>query len=235
MVIASVVTVAFNGDGGRSAGVLVELLTATPQAVGTPRPTAATPSAELPPGAAGFAYPIAGACLPADDTLMPGAPRVYRQGIHEGVDFYDSDNCASIGVDTEVTAAKAGRVVRADVDYEDLTVESLAELERRVDEAGGSDPLVEDAYRGRQVWIDHGGGIVTRYAHLSGVAEGIEVGTRVGEGEVIAYVGESGTPESVTAPGTQIHLHLEIRVGEEFLGEGLSPEQVRELYRQAFE
>ena len=41
----------------------------------------------------GFIYPIRGACLPEGDQLMPNAPREYRGGTHEGVDFYDYDNC----------------------------------------------------------------------------------------------------------------------------------------------
>ncbi|OGO50216.1 MAG: hypothetical protein A2148_04265 [Chloroflexi bacterium RBG_16_68_14] len=165
---------------------------------------------------------------------MPGAPREYRQGTHEGVDFYDSDNCVAIGLDTEVLAAKAGTVTRADWDYQDLTAEELAELEARVERGEGNDPDVLDAFRGRQVWVDHGNGIVTRYVHLNGIAEGVEVGGRVERGEVIGYVGESGSPESITNSGTQVHLHFEIRVGDAYLGQGLDPDQVRQLYEQAF-
>jgi murein DD-endopeptidase MepM/ murein hydrolase activator NlpD len=165
---------------------------------------------------------------------MPGAPREYRKGIHEGVDFYDSDNCAFVGLGTEVVAAKAGTVVRADGAYEDLTEESLAELEARVDEVGGSSEEIEDAFRGRQVWIEHADGLVTRYAHLAGIAEDLEVGMAVAQGELVAYVGESGTPESVREPGTQVHVHFEIRIGESYLGAGLGADAARALYQAAF-
>jgi hypothetical protein len=37
----------------------------------------------------------------------------------------------------------------------------------------------------------------------------------------------------VTAPGTQYHLHFEIRIGEGYLGEGVTPAEVRALYEQA--
>jgi murein DD-endopeptidase MepM/ murein hydrolase activator NlpD len=241
MLAGAVLAAAFGGDHGRAPVVQVELLgTAAPTQTSnvaaatsqsktaqaaTPRPTLVELS--------GFAYPIVGGCLPQNDDLMPGAPRQYRNGIHEGVDFYDSDNCTSIGLGTEVLAAKPGTIIRAEWDYHDLTAAEISDLEARAP-FNGSDPQIEDAFRGRQVWVDHGTGILTRYAHLSGIADGIEVGKHVNQGELIAYVGESGTPESVTDPGTEYHLHFEIRVGDEYLGQGLQPDALRQLYEEAF-
>jgi murein DD-endopeptidase MepM/ murein hydrolase activator NlpD len=189
-----------------------------------PAATAAAADALL-----GFAYPLRGACLPQGDQLMPNAPRPYRNGIHEGIDFYQVDNCTAIGLGTEVLAAKQGRVVRADLDYHDLTA---AELQQYSD-----DPTTEvalDVFRGRQVWLEHEGGVVTRYAHLSGIAPGIEVGKSVVQGEVVGYVGESGTPESLTNPGHEYHLHFEVRTAAAFLGDGLPPAEVRSLYHRLF-
>jgi murein DD-endopeptidase MepM/ murein hydrolase activator NlpD len=240
MAVATVVTLVFGGENERAPGVTVD-----PFAMPTPSLAAieagastATPGkpAATPDGAAltGFAFPIEGGCLPEDDNLLPGAPREYRDGVHEGVDFYDSDNCTLIGIDTEVLAAKAGTVVRADVDYQDLTPQELAELDLRVANGEANDPDVLDAFRGRQIWIDHGDGVVTRYVHLNGVAEGIEEGAALQTGDLIGYVGESGSPESVTDPGVQVHLHFEVRVGDGYLGEGLPQDEVRGLYEQAF-
>ncbi len=243
MAVATLVTVAFDGDDDPPPGVIVEILgTATEHQTETPVPTgnaAATPPASvptvtLPTVDVAFVYPISGACLPASDDLMPGAPREYRQGTHEGIDFYDSDNCAFVGLDTEVLAAAGGTIIRADLAYEELTAQELTELEARVEGGEGSDPAVRDAFRGRQVWIDHGDGVVTRYAHLKGIAEGVAVGQQVEQGALIAYVGESGSPESVMDPGTQVHLHFAIRSGETYLGWGLTPDQVRLLYEEAF-
>lgn len=237
MLVATLVTVAFgdDDDGSPEPRVVVDWVyrdgaAPTPAPSAAPRPTS-TPRATA---VSGFSYPVEGGCLPEDDILMPGAAREYRDGIHEGVDFYESDNCAFVGLGTEVLAAKAGTVIRADHTYQDLTAADLAELDELVEERGGFDPEVEDAYRGRQVWIQHGDGTVTRYAHLSGVAEHVVVGSIVERGEVIAFVGDSGTPESVTDPGTQVHLHFEIRVGDSYLGAGLPPDEVRDLYLEAF-
>ena len=75
---------------------------------------------------------------------------------------------------------------------------------------------------------------MTRYAHLSGVAPGVVTGNAVRAGDLIAFVGESGTPESVNSPGTENHLHFELRIGEGFLGEGLQGPAVRRAYETLF-
>jgi murein DD-endopeptidase MepM/ murein hydrolase activator NlpD len=204
---------------------------ATPEApvVVRPAPTD-TPSNGSAVGALhGFAYPIAGGCLPQGDQLMPNAPRQYRLGVHEGVDFYGVDNCTPVTAGTPVLAAKAGRVIRADLAYVGLTP---TEVQRLAANPTGEEAL--DKYRGRQVWIDHGGGIVTRYCHLQDIAPGITVGMQVTQGQLIAFVGETGTPESVTNPGQEYHLHFEVRVGASFLGKDLPPAEVRSLYRTLF-
>ncbi|MDR2154015.1 MAG: M23 family metallopeptidase [Burkholderiaceae bacterium] len=56
------------------------------------------------------------------------------------------------------------------------------------------------------IHLDHminGSPVYLRLAHLSKVADGIEVGTRAGQGELVCYTGNSGS--SSTGP----HLHFE--------------------------
>jgi murein DD-endopeptidase MepM/ murein hydrolase activator NlpD len=200
----------------------------------TPVPATATPQADL-TVFRNFIYPIKGACLPAGDQLMPNAARDYRGGVHEGVDLYDYDNCTHIAKGTSVIAAKDGTVIRADHAYHDLTPAELAAADQRIADGHANDPNVIDLFRGRQVWIDHGHGIVTRYAQLSDIAANIQVGTKVAQGETIAFVGDSGTPESISSPGVEEHLHFELRAGDQFLGKGLPPDEVRALYTHLFE
>jgi murein DD-endopeptidase MepM/ murein hydrolase activator NlpD len=55
---------------------------------------------------------------------------------------------------------------------------------------------------GNAVEIRHANDIRTRYAHLTNVARGVAAGTRVEQGQVVGYVGDTGL---ATAP----HLHYE--------------------------
>jgi murein DD-endopeptidase MepM/ murein hydrolase activator NlpD len=200
------------------------------------------PPADLPspnvvprnPIGSGWAFPIEAACLPNIERLMPNAPREYRAGIHEGVDFYAGHNCATVLEGTPVLAAKAGTVVRADHGFVEMTEGQLNELLNRSKAQGFTDEEGLDRFRGRQVWVDHGQGTVTRYAHLSAIPTAIREGKAVQARDLIGYVGDSGTPEAVTDPGVEIHLHFEIRVGDTYLGAGLPPDQTRRLWEQAF-
>jgi murein DD-endopeptidase MepM/ murein hydrolase activator NlpD len=202
---------------------------------GEPPPDLPSPSV-IPrnPAGDGFVYPIQGACLPNDDKLMPNAPREYRAGIHEGVDFYAGYNCATVLEGTPVMAAKAGTVVRADHGFVEMTEAELNEFLSRSKAQGFTDEEALDRFRGRQVWVDHGNGIVTRYCHLSAIPTVMQPGKTVQAGDLVGYVGDSGTPEAVTSPGIEIHLHFEIRVGDSFLGAGLPNDQTRQLWQQAF-
>ena len=195
-----------------------------------PAPATPPPPAPVTVDIGPFAMPIAGACFPEFAGQLPGAPRDYRNGIHEGVDFYPGWACAEIVLGTPVLAIGEGRVIRADWDYAELTNDLYWEMEAR----GFAGPDDLDIFRGRQVWVDHGDGVVARYAHLSGIAEGIAEGAPVTAGDVLGFIGESGTPGALRQPGSEIHLHFELRIGDGYLGEGEGAERALALYRAVF-
>jgi murein DD-endopeptidase MepM/ murein hydrolase activator NlpD len=199
----------------------------------TPTPVPPTPKPD--PRLSGFTMPIVGACLTPNDYQMPNAPREYRSGVHEGIDFYTGFVCVDVPAGSPAVAAKAGRVIRADTDFVAMTADELNAILAKTQTQGYTDPESLDKFRGRQVWIDHGDGIVTRYCHLGGIPEGIVEGTKVSAGQTIGLVGDSGTPEAVTAPGVEIHLHWEVRVDDTYLGAGAPPSDVRAAYEQLFQ
>lgn len=70
--------------------------------------------------------------------------------------------------------------------------------------------IIEHKYRddyGNMLLIDHGGGVYTRYAHLSSFADNTPVGARVTAGEQIGLMGNTA---SYRIP---VHLHFEVLLG----------------------
>lgn len=176
----------------------------------------------------GFRMPIVGASLPALDTLLPGAPRAYRNGVHQGFDMVNGHIGVPTGYSAPVVAAKDGVVVRADHDYSDPTPAEYQQLIATSQAAGATPPDVLDRLRGRQIWIDHGSGIVTRYCHLSGVASGVAEGERVEAGDIVGFVGNSGMEAAVRGSRADAHLHFELRIDGRYLGEGMRPSEIRQ-------
>lgn len=181
-----------------------------------------------------FVYPSSGLCLPSDDNAMPNARLSNLLVAHEALDFYNGDVCGPVERGSPIVAMFHGTVIRADVDYDRVDADQVRELTQRASVTQVIDPYTLDIYRGRQVWIDHGDGVVTRYAHLEAVADGIEVGAEIARGQPLGTVGDSGWTESTISPGTGVRIHVEVRVGDSFLGKGLPPEEVRRLYLRLF-
>ena len=169
----------------------------------------------------GLRLPIDGVGLPDDPDLLPNAPRDYRGGYHEGIDFPAPNG-------TPVHAVSDGTIVRIDHDFVDWDPErESAALDEAV-QLGYTPARTLDLIRGRQVWIADGDRVVTRYAHLSAVAD-LAVGDHVSAGDIIGAVGSSGYPEG--GP----HLHLEVRVGASYLGDGLAGDALIAAVAAAFD
>jgi murein DD-endopeptidase MepM/ murein hydrolase activator NlpD len=173
------------------------------------------------PAVRGLLIPIEGAQVPTEPELLPNSQREYRAGWHEGIDFP-----ADRG--TPVRAAAAGTIVRVDHEFTDWEPSDMnAALETAIAIGYTPDDTL-DRIRGRQVWIDHGRHVVTRYAHLDAVAD-LYVGETVTRGQVIGAVGSSGFQEG--GP----HLHLEVRVGDGYLGDRLEGDELARAITRSFD
>jgi len=176
----------------------------------------------------GLSVPIQGARITSRDFQLPGAPRHYRLGVHEGIDFYGNTVGVTVDRRTPVRAVADGIVIRALVDYKPLTASEAEAWQATSLSLGYTPPEVLDGYRGMQIWIDHGDGLVSRYAHLGSIEPEIVEGATVTQGQIIATVGNSGTPGSVTSETYDVHLHLELWLGDHFVGQFLRPIEARE-------
>lgn len=101
----------------------------------------------------GYVVPVEHATISSRRSHLPGALRAYRNGYHEGFDFYNGTVSVNIGYGTPIVAVADGVVIRADKGYVE---NSQAEYDALITEAlRGLDtpPEVLDRLRGRQVWI----------------------------------------------------------------------------------
>jgi len=172
--------------------------------------------------------------LPERPSLLPGAPRVYRYGIHHGLDMYGGTMGVEIPYGAPVRAVADGVVVRADIAYREMTPAEWDELAARCVSLHDTPPEIEDRFRGRQVWVDHGNGLSSHYVHLARIAEGIDVGNRVRRGQVIGFAGNSGTEDGAAGNRSGVHLHLEIYLNGHYLGKWLTLWETRQLLQRLF-
>ena len=182
----------------------------------------------------GYTVPIAGATFSSRASHLAGARRAYRNGWHEGYDFYDGVSSVPIVYGTPVIAAANGVVIRADHGYQEVTLNALQAMLAEAARLQDTPADTLDILRGKQVWIEHIGGFVTRYAHLSGIPENIQPGVRVSAGQRVGYVGNSGTAESAAGTQDDPHLHFELWRAEAFMGQDMQPDAIYERIGQVF-
>lgn len=168
----------------------------------------------------GFASPI-GPNVSNRDLQMAGAPRHYRLGVHQGSDFYWARGA-------QVVAAADGTVIRAVLDYVPPFPAAYYNWRVQSHELGYTSEEALDFYRGRQVWVQHDNGLISRYVHLSAIDYRIAEGGRVVQGQPIGLVGNSGSPAALVSDTEDAHLHFELWRGDYYIGQFLRPIETRE-------
>jgi murein DD-endopeptidase MepM/ murein hydrolase activator NlpD len=177
--------------------------------------------------------PFVGGVLPDRPRSYPGARRLYRFGIHEGVDFYQGD-APNLVFGSPVAAIADGVVARIDHGFAEMTPDEYAVVMNEIYALHSTPAEWLDKLRGQQVWIEHVPGIVSRYAHLSSVAAELNVGDPVTAGEILGEVGVSGTSSGVYASEDGYHLHWELWLDGHYLGFGLSLRETMRLWQWLF-
>lgn len=195
------------------------------------------------PRVSGFQMPIPD-LLPDNVSVFPGARRLYRRGIHEGVDFFDRNDPANggryVAYGSSVYSAKEGKVLRADHDFVEMSAKEHQQILATCELNHETSRSHEQRFRGRQVWLEHEDGIVTVYAHLSSIVSDIIPGRRIAGGVPIGAVGNSGTSAGVARSRRYPHLHFEIWLNGfdtnegEYLGRWLPPWETKRLWEELF-
>jgi len=152
----------------------------------------------------------------------------YQHPKHPGIDFFDEKGCGlkSYFLKTPVDGAR----LSSGFGYRSHPILGYTKLHQGVDfsaaagtpvMAAGDGIILQAAYKGsygNYVLIGHAGGYATAYAHLRNYRQGLRVGMRVKQGNVIGYVGATGR---ATGP----HLHFELIKN----GKRINPKSVRML------
>jgi len=218
------------GSRDAVAGSVASASTVAAGAAGATATSASTSTARSsdPASSTGLWYPIPGAGLPRSDSNLPGAERAYRNGVSQGFDLVDGDVAVPVAYGAAVLAAAQGQVVRADTAYAEMDPRAWQLL--LSDVATGADEEQLDRLRGRQLWIRTADGTTLRYGHLSGIAPGLVVGRNVHRGQVVGFVGNSGTDDGVSGRRDRARLRFEVwfdGADEGYFGAGLSADEVR--------
>lgn len=180
--------------------------------------------------------PILDAQVSTIPNHLPGAPRAYRNGYHEGIDWYGYATGSNINRDTPVYAMAEGVVVRVDHDFEDYPSVLIRNKDLNLTAQLGETPqYIFDRLRGRQVWVQYPNGVMSRFAHLNDIPESIKVGDKVYADTIIGFVGNSGTSGAVNQDDTELHLHQDLLIYGQLFWEPFSLPEVKEVLVRVFE
>jgi len=180
----------------------------------------------------GLQVPIPGATFPLAAEHLPGGA---RDGLPGGFEFVAGAIGTPTFADTAAVAVAPGTVVRVVRSAEPLTEEERAFVAARAAEGGNLAEQALDRLRGRQVWIEHADGTVSRYARLAEVRESLKLGQPVEAGATLGRVAGSGSSEEQPAEDSPVLLHFELlNPAGRSLGEGLAPLETHARVAQVF-
>jgi len=158
----------------------------------------------LPRWAKGFCMPIENGKIPNRTSFLPGAPRNYRNGLHEGIDIPSPHR------GQPVRAAHDGFILKILTEYQELPPPYRSRLLKIAGKLSSTPPEILDVLHGRRIIIDHGCScgrwVTSAYSHLLKVEVRIEARGFVKRGSVIGYVGISGAGQ--TEGINHAHLHF---------------------------
>jgi murein DD-endopeptidase MepM/ murein hydrolase activator NlpD len=180
--------------------------------------------------------PIKGASVSTAESHLPGAPRTYRNGTHEGIDWYDYSSGTEITTETPIYAMATGIVVRVDDDFNDYPSHEVRDHDLQIaDRVGFTPEYIIDRLRGQQVWVQYDDGVMNRFAHLDSIPENLKVGQEVTKDTIIGFVGNSGTSGALNQDGSGLHLHQDLLIYGELFWEPFTLDEAAQILRELWQ
>lgn len=173
----------------------------------------------------GLVAPIQGATFSLALSDFPGSAGDDDAAPHQGFDFLNGRSGRPLADNEPAVAVADGQIIRIDHAYAPPEANRQAYYAQIANESGFVGDYALDQLRGRQVWIRHKDGHISRYAHLSQVHPELQPGDAVEQGQVIGLMGNSGIPVSEEQPNPPRRLHFELWTagGQSYLGQDLTP------------
>lgn len=173
----------------------------------------------------GLITPIEGATFSMDATHLPSTPQKEDNGTATGFIFANGASGRPLANEEPVRAVAAGTIVRIDHNYEPPGTEALEFWQQNAAKAGLVRNYAVDQLRGRQIWVRHDQGHISRYAHLSEAHPEIQPGDTVEQGQVIGLLGDTGllAAEDRASLAPRLQFELWSADGKRYFGQDLTP------------
>lgn len=184
----------------------------------------------------GLTSPIQGATFPLSQDHLPGASDRHGTILDKGFEFFDGLSGRPLSNNQSVVAIADGEIVRIDREYSTEGAALLAFWEDQATEPGFIGEYAFDRLRGRQVWIRHESGQISRYGHLADVHPELKPGDTVEQGTPIGLMGNSGVApvDGRTQADSRLYFELWSADGSHHLGKGLSALETHQVIAQLF-
>ncbi|NDJ51776.1 MAG: hypothetical protein GYB68_01675, partial [Chloroflexi bacterium] len=105
-----------------------------------------------------WVFPISDASLPEWPRLYPGARRLYRSGVHRGLDIYRVNAPVGFSIGYPIAALAPGEVTSSTLLYNPMTEDEWDERTENAELAGQTSAESYQRFSGRRVVINHGAG-----------------------------------------------------------------------------
>ena len=185
----------------------------------------------------GLVTPITEVTFSMSEAHLPGSNQPGDAGQGRGFAFVNGYSGRPLMPTEAVVAVADGEIVRIDHDHSEPNTDLRDHWLSLASEAGFPGAFARDQLYGRQIWLRHASGHLSRYAQLSQVHPELVPGDRVEQGQIIGLATASGQlppagDGSEAAPA--LIYELWTPDANSYLGEGLEAVQTHHLLAELF-